>query len=246
MTIRTSLINITRSDKVIWNIIVPLKKMLEIIPFSPIEESKTLITNESMERFQNILVVLADNIKDGAEYHYEDLFEDFQNGKKLNCWIILGSLTETTLQIFLAFYVDDYKNTKWQQWENFKSDQVRPQIFSSIQKLVDDGLLEVGQAKSLKEAIKDTIKLHTKEHDVQKIMLDELIQFFAALALFDEDELGYLKEIQSNRNGIHSFQKRHMGTWSDLQYCVRFLCYLMEWVLFRLPDVPDEAYNYEC
>lgn len=28
------------------------------------------------------------------------------------------------------------------------------------------------------------------------------------------------KEI--NRNGIHSFEERTIGTWYDLQYCVRF------------------------
>lgn len=222
------------------------KTMLETTKFSPIDESKILISEDCMQRFESIVSVLADTIKNAADYHYEDLFEDSQNAKKLNCWILLGSLTEATLQIFLAFYLDDYKNAKWQQWENFKLEQVRVPILESIQKLVDDGILDTAHARSLKDAIKDTIKWHTREHDVQKIMLDELIQLFTELNLFDEDELTYLRQIQTNRNGIHSFQKRTIGTWSDLQYCVRFFCFLLEWVLFRLPDIPDEAYYYEC
>lgn len=215
--------------------------MLEITNYSPNEESRNLISPECMKRFQSLTSILADHIKDGVYYQSEDISNDSQNAIKLNSWILLGSLTETTLQMFLAFYIDDYKNTKWQQWENFKAEQVQKPIIGFIQKLVDEGNLDAAHARSLKEAIKDTIKEHTKEHPVQKIMFDELLQLFSSLELFEEDELDYLRLIQSNRNGIHSFQSRTMGTWFDLKYCVRFFCYLMEWVLNHLPDLPEGA-----
>lgn len=221
-----------------------VENMLETTSFSPNEESKNLISSECMERFQSIIGILAGFIKDGEHYQYEDISNDSQNAIKLNSWILLGSLTETILQMFLAFYIDDYRNTKWQQWENFKVEQVQKPIVDFINNMVNEGNLEPKYAKSLREAIKDTIKEHTKEHPVQKIMLDELIQLFASLELFEEDELDCLKEIQSNRNGIHSFQSRTIGTWADLQYSVRFFCYLMEWVINHLPDIPDEAYYY--
>ena len=142
----------------------------------------------------------------------------------------------------MAFYINDYKKTKWQQWNDFKIEQVQNPIISFIQKLVDEGSLIPEQARSLKGAIKDTIKEHTKEHCVERIMFDELIQLFTFLELFDEDEIDVLKMIQSNRNGVHAFQSRTIGTWADLQYGVRFFCYLMDWVLEHLPDIPDEAY----
>lgn len=220
------------------------KNMLETTSFSPNAESKELISRECMDRFESISGVLAELIVDGEKYQHEDLCNDSQNATKLNSWILLGSLVETTLQMFLAFYIDDYRNAKWQQWEDFKAEQVQKPIIGFIQKLVDEENLEAAHAKSLKNAIKETIKEHTKEHHVQKIMLDELIQLYAALDLLKEDELACLKEIQSNRNGIHSFQSRTIGTWADLQYCVRFFCYLMDWVLNHLPDIPDEAYYY--
>lgn len=220
------------------------RTMLEKTSFSPINESKDLINLECMERFENITGVLADIIQDGGYYQCEDLSNDYQNAKKLNSWILLGSLTETVLQMFLAFYIKDYKNSKWQQWENFQVEQVQKSIISFIRQLVDEGNLAPAQARSLKDAIKDTIKEHTKEHRVEKIMLDELIQLFTYLELFDEDDLDNLKAIQSNRNGIHSFQSRTIGTWADLQYSVRFFCYLMDWILNHLPDIPDEAYYY--
>lgn len=218
--------------------------MLETTSVSPNEESRNLISSACMNRFQSIIRILADLIKEGELYQFEDLSNDSENALKLNSWILLGSLTETTLQMFLAFYIDDYRNTKWQQWENFKAEQVQKPIVELINKLVAEGNLEAKCAKSLKEAIKDTIKEHTKEHPVQKIMFDELVQLFTSLELFKEDELDCLKNIQSNRNGIHSFQSRTLGTWADLQYSIRFFCYLMEWVLNHLPDIPDKSYYY--
>ena len=145
--------------------------MLETTKFSPVEESKNLITEECMQRFTSIVKVVANNIVDGEYYQHEDLSNESQNAIKLNSWILLGSLTETVLQMFLAFYLDDYRNTKWQLWENFKPEQAQP-IISSIQKLVDDEIISTNHARSFKEAIKDTIKRHTREHAVQKVMLD--------------------------------------------------------------------------
>ncbi len=213
--------------------------MLETVKFAPDTESKELLHSECMERFESITGVLADTIKNGSYYEYEDLDNKIQNALKLNSWILLGSLTETVLQMFLAFYICDYKKEKWQQWEQFKIEQVQKPILDCIQSLVDGDSLGVQQAKSLKNAIKDTIKEHTREHPVQKVMLDELIQLYEHLDLMDEDEISYLREIQSNRNGIHSFQHREIGTWMDLQHSVRFLCYLLEWIVYRLPDIPD-------
>lgn len=213
--------------------------MLNTTEFSPNSESKDLITSECMERFKSIVDILSDIIADAYYYTCEDMENRHINGLKLNAWILLGSLTETTLQMFIAFYIDDYKNTKWQQWEQFEIDQVQRPIIECIQKLVDEGNLYLSQAKSLKKAIKETIKEHTKEHPVQKIMLDELIQLYSTLELMDEDELSYLRLIQSNRNGVHSFQSRETGTWNDLQFSVRFFCYLLDWVINHLPDIPD-------
>ena len=82
--------------------------MLETVSFSPNVESRSLISKECMIRFESLTEVLAKIIESGEYYADEDLFRN-QSALKLNGWIVLGSLTETTLQIFLAFYMDDYK-----------------------------------------------------------------------------------------------------------------------------------------
>lgn len=213
--------------------------MLITTEISPNKESRELICKECMERFENITYILSDIIKKGFNYSCGNIDDKSFNALKLNGWILLGSLTETTLQMFLAFYINDYKNTKWQQWEEFEKSQVKTQISECIQKMVDNGIIGTNQAKSLKNAIKETIDEHTKEHQIQKIMLDELIQLYVHLNLMDEDDIFYLREIQSNRNAIHSFQQRDTGTWKDLQFSIRFFCYLLKWVIYHIPDISD-------
>ena len=75
-------------------------------------------------------------------FDYEDIDCKIQNALKLNSWILLGSLTETVLQMFLAFYIDDYRKTKWQQWEEFEKEKVQTPIFECIQRLVDENNLD--------------------------------------------------------------------------------------------------------
>lgn len=213
--------------------------MLRAVSFSPVQEAIDLISEESMERLCLLAEQLSNEIRDGYYYQSEDLEDNVQNASRITSWIILGSLTETVLQVFLAFYIEDYKMTQWQQWIDFPAEEVKNIVNSTIKELVDDGIIQKNQGKSLKEAIKDTIRKHCVEHPVQRIMLDEIIQFYEAQELFDKNELEYVRIIQSNRNGIHSFEHRTIGSWSDLQYAVRFWCYLLKWILNRLPDISD-------
>jgi len=213
--------------------------MLEIVSHSPYDIPKELITQETMERFISLSENLSNHIAEGEWFAYEDLENKNNNAYRLTSWILLGSLTETALQIFLAFYIDDYQKSKWQQWEDVDVDEVKNPIIESINNLVSNETITPEQGRSLKKTIKEKIKEHTVEHPVQRVMLDEIIQFYASKELLDDDELSALKAIQSNRNGIHSFEGRVIGSWADLQYCVRFWCYLLEWILERLPDIPD-------
>lgn len=214
------------------------QKMLETVAFSPEAEAIELISSESMSRFCLLAEQLANQIEEGYYYQYEDI-DHIQNATKLVSWIILGSLTESALQAFLAFYISDYKEAQWQQWTSFPAEEVRQKINETIEQMIADSIIDKKQGKSLKDATKDCIKKHTIEHPVQRVMLDEIIQFYVSQNLLDDEEVMYLKTIQSNQNGIHSFESRKIGNWDNLQYSVRFWCYLLEWILFHLPDIPD-------
>lgn len=125
--------------------------MLETVSFSPVKEAIDLISKESLERLCLLADQLANQIEDGYYYQSEDVENDIQNASKLTSWIILGSLTETVLQMFLAFYIEDYKKTQWQQWIDFPAEKVRERINLAISQLVEDGVIESNQGKSLNE-----------------------------------------------------------------------------------------------
>ena len=81
------------------------KTMLETVKFSSNDKSKELISEECMDRFEKITSILANIISEGIYYQAEDMDSTIQSAERLNCWILLGSLTETALQIFIAFYI---------------------------------------------------------------------------------------------------------------------------------------------
>ena len=76
--------------------------LLELMPFSYNEEAIKLITEESLRRFQNLAKKMAEEIKIGYYYQYEDIENVNDNAFRLNSWILLGSLTECFLQDLFA------------------------------------------------------------------------------------------------------------------------------------------------
>ena len=199
------------------------KYMLEIVSYSPYDNTKDLINEETMDRFKSLSKNLSEHISKGQYYKKEDIENKNTNAYRLTGWILLGSLTETALQMFLAFYIEDYQRSKWQQWEDIDINEVKNPIMDSINNLVANETITASQGRTLKTAIKDKLKEHTIEHPVHKIMLDEIINYYKSMKLLDDDEFSILKKIQSYRNGIHAFEERTIGTWSTLQYCVRAL-----------------------
>lgn len=52
-----------------------------------------------------------------------------------------------------------------------------------------------------------------KLHSVDKVMLDELILFYDKNDILDKDDIQILRNIKSNRNCIHAYMERNIGTW---------------------------------
>lgn len=202
------------------------------------EERKDLIPSEYMERFKSTSGALAEYIKDIENHHQEGIVENSLTAKKLNSWILLGSLMEMTLQIFLTFYLNNnYRDAKWQQWEDVSAEAIQKPIVDFINDMESRGNLESKHAKFLEEAVKHTIKAQS----VQNAMFDELAQLFTSLDLFEEDELNYLADIQSNRDKIRLFQNRAISPWDGMKYNIDFFCQLMEWIVKHFLDNPEEA-----
>lgn len=219
------------------------KTILKYPQCAPSDKVGELITEKSVLRFSKIADVLAEEIKQGYDYQYEDLFDDVPNGKLINCWVLLGALIEVALQMFLTIYIMDYKNMAWQQWKDFKSQEVRESLFSTLRVLVQNGNLTSKQSESIKNAIEEKIYEHTVEHPVERVMLDELIQICEQEELFNREVNSYMRLIQKSRNAIHAYIDRTIGTWNELQYATRFLVAFVNELVFRLPELPDEEFE---
>lgn len=213
--------------------------ILRTASFSANPISTTLINTSSISRFSGLVSIVSENIKNGLLYEIGLVPAEKEEAMKLNCWILLGSLTESALQMFLSIYADDYQDSKWQQWSELNEATVKKSIFECINKLTSMGEISTKQGNSLKDAIKDTLKKHTNEHPIQRVMLDELVQFYSSMKLLDDSDIEHLKVIQRSRNGIHSFQARELGDWDDLKNELEFFCHLLNWIIDSIPDVSD-------
>lgn len=201
----------------------------------PSSEITRLINDNSCEKYLSIVELVVDDMPESFYYLTEDISNDGVSGLRLKQWIILGTITEVTLQMFLTIYLFDYENSHWRQWEEFASEDTKTAIADTINQLVKDGVIESEQGKSLKKAVKEEINSHTKPHQVEKIMLDEIISFYEKQSLVDEDDISLMRMIQSNRNGIHAYMERDMGTWNDMQYAFRYLGAIIELLTSKLP-----------
>lgn len=195
-----------------------------------------LVNEKSMQRFGAVIDALSENMEDIFYYTYEDLEGNTVSGLKMKSWILLGSATEVILQVFLSIYIEDYQSSNWQQWEEFSESEVKSAIFDTLNKLTEEGKIRSEYVRSIKEAVRDEIRYHVKMHPVEKVMLDEIISFYEKNKILDQDDIEVLRSIQKNRNCIHAYMDRDIGLWSEMQYCIRFFCVLLETLTFRLPE----------
>ncbi|WP_099203902.1 hypothetical protein [Scatolibacter rhodanostii] len=203
-------------------------------------ESCKYITNESMKRFLAIMQTLTTDIPDIFYHQHEDLFETTDESSfslKMKSYIMLGSVVESTMQIFMSVYLHDYTNSNWNVWVDFEEKKVQTTILPVIESLIEADTIERNQGLSLEKAVKDKIKKHRKLTSIDKVMLDELILFFKQNSICDIEDISHLRSIQRSRNCIHSYMDRSIGSWADLTYSIRFLGYFMEMLMGRFPDL---------
>ena len=217
--------------------------LLKCVEFSSNPEISDLINIHNMERFENIIRSICGKIK---QISNRILIDDTDTSAvEFETWILLGSMTEFALQSFLSIYFDDYQNEKWQQWENFNKDEVLKHIKNTLNDLVEKDVISSIQKRSIVENAKQHIKTHIKEHCIENISLDELIQLYEHIPLLKDDEIKMLRIVQINRNCIHSFKSREIGDYNELMRCVYFYICLLDMLIQRLPDCDcyDDYYN---
>lgn len=201
-------------------------------------ESIQYVNPNSIGRFEQLFNTLVETLN---QYEYK------KELSPMNQWILLGAVTEVTLQIILAVYHSDYFNERWQQWENFDDEYIkciRCVLDNTLQQEVDKEKMSSKQKKSIIKAVADKIKEHTAIHSVDRIMLDELIQFAEKTGLLCNDKLiEQLRIIQRNRNCIHSFSERAIDNWDVLRSSVNAIGYIWSDFGYRFESEIQRSYH---
>lgn len=151
----------------------------------------------------------------------------------------MGSAVETSLQIFLAIYLNDYKKSNWGKWENFNQDIVKKSMTELIVKLRDSGHINLSNSKSLNNDIKDYLKKKSDVTGLENLNLQNLTSFFDTVVEWDKCGIDELKKIRLNRNVVHSFKQRQIDGWDDLVHSLKYYCVLLIDLQSMMPPFDD-------
>lgn len=211
-----------------WNVIVKelpttfsyFKKKGSALFIARNAEQIQYVNEKSLARFENLFNILLETL---------NRYECQTELPPINQWILMGAVAEVTLQIILAVYYSDYLNERWQQWMSFDDKYIIGVLNNVLEQETEKGELTSKQRKSIAGAIADKIGEHTKEHPIDRIMLDELIQFAEKTKMLCNDTLiVHLRTIQRNRNCIHAFSERVIDDWDVLRSSVNALGYIWD------------------
>lgn len=211
-------------------------------------EIQKMLTDKSFDQFLAVSYAITNPIKE-IDDEFLDIFglntPIDELSRLMQYWITLGSACESALQIFLAIYISDFKNSGWRQWKNFNYEEVKNSFFKILDSAVTDGHIEKINAKALKEGIKKQLKTKQNLPSLYELTLNELISFFAKEVGWESGKIDKLHFIRKNRNCVHSFKERDLGTWGELFDCLKFFCSMILDLTAMTPDV-DEYLAYEA
>lgn len=232
-------------------------QILEPLAYS--REVSSLLSNETLNRYRGVSYSLSFPYKN---YKREEFKEENKNLKALEqgflvqSWSNLGSLLESTFQLFLSFYYRDYINsTHWNVWNETTVSQLQEALTGKFSDILKDIVKDNQEKKiegvtskirkSFEKKVKKVIADKSVMPAIDAITLSDLIQFYFGESVINQQEYSKasVETINKYRNSIHSFKNRHIGTWAELNEYSKIVLMLIIGILHRLPDLPDEI---EC
>jgi len=211
-----------------------------------------LLNKETINRFKGLALSLKFPFNNYKSYPGGDYKEVLEQGLLVQSWSSLGSLLESTLQMFLAFYYRFYIQSEWNKWDEEAIKQISEVLTGSFKENLEDIVKknEASGQKGLTNRIKKSYITKAKEILKQKsdlpminrITLSDLIDFYFSENVLNSNDYGKedLQTIRDYRNAIHAFQKRVIGSWDDYNNYLKDVIMLTIDILYRLPDIPDD------
>jgi len=136
-------------------------------------------------------------------------------------WIALGSALESSLQIFLTAFKHNYDDNPAQRWDIDNEDALSQLITEFTQSIKEQEILSTKNANSFRNEIKKVYKRRMNGLSIERITLSDLLNYFKTNVWNNNDYFEVLESIRDNRNVIHSFSDREIGSWSELEYAIR-------------------------
>ena len=205
------------------------------------DEIQELLSKDSLERFTAITNAIGLPLK-GYDYEFNKLFGTTYDSEYLSrlmqSWITLGSSVECALQIVLAIYLFNYKDSGWGKWEEFNYESVKEQIYKVLNSVGEEDLPKM-KRDSLKKIIKEFLKGKQETTHLEQLNLNSLISFYKVNVWSKDVYTEELEIIRQYRNCVHSFKKRDIGEWDRLLDSLKFYCSLLLDLRNMTPDVDD-------
>ncbi|MGC7812034.1 hypothetical protein [Bacillus paranthracis] len=214
------------------------------------KEIEELLSEETIQRYKGLALSLQLPYTNYKNHTDAGTLEMLKQGLLVQSWSSLGSLLESTLQMFLAFYYRFYKDSTWNTWNEESIKQIEEKLTGefkdSLDQIVKDNIAKGGKGltnpikKSFLKKVKYILQQKKELPSIEKITLSDLLDFYFSEDIIKDGE--YTKEdlqkIRDYRNAIHTFQKRIIGTWDEFNNYLKLVILLIIEISYRLPD-PD-------
>ncbi|OPH52181.1 hypothetical protein BC351_33145 [Paenibacillus ferrarius] len=217
-----------------------------------VEEIRRLLNEDTIKRFKGVALSLKFPYENYLNHSDPNTKEILEQGLLVQSWSSLGSLLESTLQIFLAFYYRFYQRSEWYKWDKEAIAQIEKVLMgdfkSQLESIIEQNKI-IGDTKGLTNDIKKSFLTKVKEilkHKIQlpkieRITLSDLIDFYFSENVIESNDYSKadLQIIRDYRNAIHAFQERRIGSWDEYNNYLKAVILLTIDMLSRLPSIPD-------
>lgn len=240
---------------------VHMARIIEMLNKYKQQNDESYLTDDTFKRYKGLALSLSLPINNFYSYvpsneQFDDSEEEIkaiEQGLLIQSWATLGSLLESTLQMFLAFYHEDFLKSNWKKWDEKTIRQLKESLKVLNDKLKEvvasnhvagDGGLTGKRRKRFIEKVRNFIQEKAVMPKLSDITLSDLIDFyFSEEVIYNENSFKKeeLEKIRDYRNAIHSFKDRNIGTWDELNEYSKLVLLLVLEMIGQLPTVPDDA-----
>lgn len=216
------------------------------------EEIEKLLNEETIKRYKGLVLSLKFPYENYKVLPNDSNKEILEQSLLVQSWSLLGSLLESTLQMFLSFYYSDYIKSDWNVWNTKAINEIKDVLTGSFKEQLEDIVKQnvsnsgTGLTTNIKNSFldkaKDILKQKSNIPSIEKVMLSDLINLYFSEGILQRDDYNKvdLETIRDYRNGIHNFQERVIGSWDEYNNYLKAVIMLIIDISYHLPSIPDE------